>query len=314
MRTLLGGLAVIALGVSILPAGADIIAGDGFNYIPVGASLDGANGGSVASVGPPPTAPLGWNTTWSAGSTATVGPGLSYSRGTLNIAGIGNSVTLGDSSSTVEGGLVIQRGLASVPITGISDIWMRMLYVPGPVIGSSSDSAMPFDLFTAEGSEISLTRTLNMELETSAFTLSISDPNRSASTGDFPLDGLPGATYMFLWKLHVDPTATAPTSTSTLSMWLNPATAIEAELGTPLVSISANYLASGDNLANFAASGFGDRIDELVIGTTFGDAIISQLNDPVTAVPEVSAPVMMLIVSLPAIGVIWLRRRKPARA
>ena len=95
----------------------------------------------------------------------------------------------------------------------------------------------------------------------------------------------------------------------TLSMWLDPtATA----MGTP-ITLSANILEGGVYLALFSAVGYGDKIDEIVLGTSLDD-VTGQLNDPVTAVPEVSAPTMMLIVSLPAIGVIWLRRRKPARA
>ena len=72
-------------------------------------------------------------------------------------------------------------------------------------------------------------------------------------------------------------------------------------------------LIADDYLALFSAYGYGDRIDELVVATGFND-VISQLNDPVTSVPEVSGPVMMLLATPLAVGAIWYRRRQNARA
>ena len=95
MRALLGGLASIAIGVSALPAGASIIAADGFNYIPSGVSLVTANGGT-----PLPPATVGWSSAWAADAGATVGPGLTYNYNGIPNIGIGNSVTLGDSITT----------------------------------------------------------------------------------------------------------------------------------------------------------------------------------------------------------------------
>ena len=308
-RALLGGLALIAIGLSAMPSRADIIAADGFNYIPLGVSLDGANGGSVL-----PPGSVGWATPWSADATATVGAGLTYSGYTPSL-GIGNSVTLGaDVGVTVTDPVTISRQLNDSSTAG-NTVWMRMLYNQGVQIEESVNTATPFQLFAENNGLLNLQRTVGAGGGTGdeVFSLNMTgDPVRggtAAASAYFDMSS--GTTHMLLFKLAINQ---AVNENETLSMWLDPTALTEGALGTVYASISANILEGGDDyLALFLAAGYGDRIDELVIGTTFGGAI-SQLNDPVTAVPEVSAPVMMLIVSLPAIGVIWLRRRKPARA
>ena len=303
-RALLGGLALIAIGLSALPSRADIIAADGFNYIPLGVSLDGANGGSVL-----PPGSDGWATPWSADATATVGAGLTYSGYTPSL-GIGNSVTLGAVvDKSLHDPVAISRQLNDSSTAG-NTVWMRMLYNQGAHVEESVNTATPFQLFANNNGNnyLDIERTVGAGggVGDMAFTLNMSGVNADHATFDMGL-----GTHMLLFKLDIDQLTD---QNETLSMWLDPTTTTEPLEPTATASISANILEGGDDfLALFSAAGYGDRIDELVIGTTFGGAI-SQLNDPVTAVPEVSAPVMMLIVSLPAIGVIWLRRRKPARA
>jgi len=300
-RNLLGGLTIIALGLATLPAGADIIAGDGFNYTPQDASLSGANGGSVS---PPATSPLGWITSWSADSTATVGVGLTYSG--YGGLGIGNSVTLGSVVSPAD----IGRGLGDS--SSASVVWMRMLYNPGAQVALSVDTATPFQFSTAnDASFLNLQRTVGAvggdedhiyALNMSGITGATSDP--------FELTG--SGTRMLLFKLTIDQTTLY--ANETLSLWVNPTSVTEDGLGGATVQISANILEGADDyLAAFSAAGFGDRIDELVLGTSLGD-VIGQLNDPITSVPEASGPMMMLLATPLVIGAIWYRRRQSAWA
>ena len=297
MRALLGGLASIAIGVSALPAGASIIAADGFNYIPSGVSLVTANGGT-----PLPPATVGWSSAWAADAGATVGPGLTYNYNGIPNIGIGNSVTLGDSITTAG----IDRSLGDSSSAGT--IWMRMLYKPGSTVEESTTFTTPFELTGGDTGFINLTRQLDPNA-VNPFSLTMSGPpydTGTESAASVPFDISSSTTHMLLFQLTINQNTGED---ETLSMWLDPTA---AEMGTP-ITLSANILEAGDYLALFSAAGYGDKIDEIVLGTSFND-VIGQLNDPVTAVPEVSAPVMMLIVSLPAIGVIWFRRRKPARA
>jgi hypothetical protein len=308
MRPLLGGLACIALGFASLPAGADIIAADGFNYTPEGAGLDGANGGSVLLPGAP-----GWTTSWSADANATVGVGLTYSG--YDGLGIGNGATLGDNYTAAS----ISRGLGDSSSAGV--VWMRMLYSPGAEVEQSANTATPFQLQAANSYSV-----LNVQRSVVggdlSFSLNMTGDGSWGGTdtasADFNVSE--SATHMLLWKLTINQ---ATDQNETLSMWLDPTSLTEVGLGAANATISANILQKTvdledpdttyyDYLALFSASGFGDRVDELVIGTTLGDAI-SQLNDPVTSVPEVSGPVMMLLASPLAVGAIWYRRRRNAR-
>jgi hypothetical protein len=306
MRPLLGGLACIALGFASLPAGADIIAADGFNYTPEGAGLDGANGGSVLLPGAP-----GWTTSWSADANATVGVGLTYSG--YDGLGIGNGATLGDNYTAAS----ISRGLGDSSSAGV--VWMRMLYSPGAEVEQSANTATPFQLQAANSYSVLNVRRSVVGGDLS-FSLNMTGDGSWGGTdtasADFNLSE--SATHMLLWKLTINQ---ATDQNETLSMWLDPTATKEGlitdgGLGDPNALISANILQDSDGLdylALFSASGFGDRIDEIVLGTTLGDAI-SQLNDPITSVPEVSGPVMMLLATPLAVGAIWYRRRQSARA
>jgi len=296
MRNLLGRLAFIAMGVSALPAGADIIAGDGFNYIPLGASLNGANGGSVL-----PPGSIGWSTGWSGDAGAIVSPGLTWNYGPPNI-GIGNSVTLGDNTTVAS----IDRNLGNSSSAGT--VWMRMLYNPGSTVEESQSYVTPFQLSGADGGFINLTRQLDPNAG-SPFSLTMS--GAPYDTGTESAASLPfnigGGTHMLVFALTVNQGVGAD---EMLSMYLDPTDA--GGLGTP-ITLQANILEGGDYLAVFSASGNGDRIDELVLGASLND-VIGQLNDPVTSVPEVSGTVMMAMVGFLGGGVVWYRRRQKAVA
>jgi len=284
---LLGGLAGIALALTTLPAGADIIAADAFNYTPSGASLDGANGGS----GSP-----GWTGPWSADATATVGTGLPY--GGYGGLGLGNGATL--AGVTIPPGNALTRGIGDSSAVVGNEVWMRVLYSPGSQVEHSPATATPFQLFTASGGFLNLQRTVGAEGEGDPiFALNMSGANAGSATFDLSGSG----TRMLLWKLSINQSAGA---NEILSMWVNPTAITEAGLGTPFASVSANILQGGDDyLSLFSADGLGDRINDLVIGTKLSD---------VTAVPEASGPMMMLLVSLLATGVIWYRWRQTVSA
>ena len=268
MRRLLGGVVLIAIGIAILPfgfatpAGADIIAADGFNYIPIGASLDGANGGAG------PSAP-GWVGSWSADATATVGAGLTYSG--YGGLGIGNSVTLGDVNATAG----ISRSIGDSSAAG-NTVWMRMLYRPGEEVEASLDSATPFQLMGANSASV-----FNVQRSLIGGALSFSmnmtgdgswGGTATAST-NFSLTEV--ATHMLLFKLVINQ---ATDQNETLSLWLDPTATTEVALGAADATISANILEGGDDyLALFWADGYGDRIDEIVLATSLTGAI-SQLN------------------------------------
>jgi hypothetical protein len=299
---LLGGLASIALCFASLPAEAGMIAGDGFNYVPSGTGLDGANGGSVV-----PGAP-GWTFSWSADATARVGAGLTYSA--YGGLGIGNGATLGDIDTSAS----ISRGLGDS--SSSSTVWMRMLYNPGAEVEESINTATPFQLQAANSASVlNVQRTVGAGGGTGdeSFTLNMTGDGTwggtVTDTATFDLIG--SGTHMLLWKLTIDQSLD---HNETLSMWLDPTATTEGGLGGAYRTVIANILEGGDDyFALFSASGLGDRIDELVIGTSLDEAI-SPLNDPVTAVPEPSASVIMLMVGLPAVGVAWYRRRQSARA
>ncbi len=307
VRRLFGGLALAALGLAALPARADIIAGDGFNYIPSGANLDGANGGTVL----PPTS-VGWATPWSGDATAVVGSGLSYSGYTPSL-GIGNSVTLGANVGlTLIDPVGISRQLGDSSGAG-NTLWMRMLYNPGVHVEESRNVATPFQLAAANNGFLNLQRDVGAGggALNEVYSLNMSGYNSGSTPFDFTGSGS-GTTYMLLFRLDINQT---DGQNETLSMWLNPTSLTAEGLPiTPTATVSANILQSGDDfLQLFSANGYGDTIDELVIGTTFADAI-GQLTDPVTSVPEVSGTVMMAMVGFLGGGVVWYRRRQKAVA
>jgi hypothetical protein len=286
----------MSLGFAALPAGASIIAEDAFNYIPLGFSLDTANGGS------------GWTdpytlqgVPWSAAQNATVGAGLTTTH--YGGLGIGNSATLGNSTTLADMGRVI-----GAPAAPVSEMWMRMLYSSGAAELESSATAFPFTLTTSSGDGYSIGLTHTLDAPSGAFTLSMT-VDGSSLTANFDIGE---GTHMLLWNLaNVE-------GVDKLSLWLDPSAIDPGDLvGTAIASVSLNGLnvlgAGGEYFADFHATGYGDMIDELVIGTTFADAI-GQLNDPVTSVPEVSGPVMMAMVGLLGGGVVWYRRRHKAAA
>jgi len=292
----------MSLGLAALPAGASIIAEDAFNYIPLGFSLDGANGGG----GSP-----GWTAPWSAGPATTVGTGLTYSG--YGGLGLGNAATLGvtATSADVDPGPMISRTIGDS--SSANTVWMRMLYSPGAHVEESLNTATPFQLATVNNNyPLKFQRTVGAGegLGDEVFTLNMSGLTAASSLPfDFTGSGL--GTYMLLFKLDINQ---ATDGLDTLSMWLNPTSLTEGGLGATTSTVSLNILQGGDDyLAIFSADGYGDMIDELVIGTTFADAI-GQLNDPVTSVPEVSGPVMMAMVGFLGGGVVWYRRRQKAVA
>ena len=302
MHRLIGWLACMSLGLAALPAGASIIAEDAFNYIPLGFSLEGANGGG----GSP-----GWTAPWSADAAAMVSTGLTYpGYGGL---GLGNAVTLGAVASAAAIDPVgISRTIGDS--SSASTLWMRMLYSPGLQVEESPNTATPFQLASANnGYTLNLQRTVGAGGGTGdrVYSLNMSGLTEASSLAfDFTGSGL--GTYMLLFRLDINQ---AIGGSETLSMWLNP-TAAEAGLGAPTATVSENileFMDGNDYLALFSADGYGDKINDLVIGTTFADAI-GQLNDPVTSVPEVSGPVMMAMVGILGGGVVWYRRRQKAVA
>ncbi|MEI6394549.1 MAG: hypothetical protein WCT12_26010, partial [Verrucomicrobiota bacterium] len=212
MRRLLDGVVFIVLGLATLPlglatpAGANIIAADGFNYNPIGTNLDGANGGTVAS------AP-GWVVPWSADATATVGVGLTYSG--YGGLGIGNSVTLGDTNATAG----ISRSLGDSSAAG-NTVWMRILYRPGAEVEESTDSATPFQLTGANSVSV-----LNVQRSLIGRALSFSLNMTGDGTwggivtdsADFNLSET--STHMLLFKLVINQ---ATDQNETLSLWLDP--------------------------------------------------------------------------------------------
>ena len=297
VRRLFGGLALAALGLAALPAGADIIAGDGFNYIPLGASLNGANGGSVL-----PPGSVGWRTGWAGDAGATISPGLTYNYdGPPNI-GIGNSVTLG--VNAIPAGINRDLGNSS----SASHVWMRMLYNPGLPLEESTSFVTPLQLGGLDGGFFNLTRQLDSNA-LNPFSLTMSGPPYATGIEDaFSANfNIGSGTHMLVFELIIDQN---PGGNETLSMYLDPTAA--GGLGTP-ITLNANILEGGDYLALFAADGNGDRIDELVLGTSLNN-VIGQLNDPVTSVPEVSGTVMMAMVGFLGGGVVWYRRRQKAVA
>jgi hypothetical protein len=299
IRRLLGGLACIALGYATLPARATMIAEDAFNYIPLGYSLDTANGGG----GSP-----GWTTEWVNFDTyATVATGLTYSGyNAPNGLGWGSAATLGDLVNFA----TISRTIGDPGSVG--EVWMRMLYSPGAQQEESGDTVTPFQLSTANNDHfLNLQRTVGAEggALDRVFTLNMSGANVDSAAFDMSL-----GTHMVLFKLDINQTSG---QNETLSMWLDPTALSAGDLGTANATIYADIMEGGDDyLALFSATGYGDRIDELVLATglTGFDDVISQLNDPVTSVPEVSGPVMMLLATPLAVGAIWYRRRQSARA
>jgi len=272
-----------------------MIAEDAFNYMPLGYSLDGASGGS----GSP-----GWTIPWSADATATVSAGLTYPGYGL---AHGNAVTLGD-VNTLAG---ISRGIGNSSTA--TTVWMRMLYNPGS-LEESGNTATPFQLTGANSfSVLNVQRSVGDQ----SYTLNMTGDGTLnggilTDTAIFPLDG--SGARMLLFELVINQ---ATGQDETLSMWLNPTSLTEGGLGPVTATISANILESvegfNDYLALFSAEGYGDQINNLVIGTTFADAI-GQLNDPVTSVPEVSGTVMMAMVGFLGGGVVWYRRRQKAVA
>ena len=250
-----------------------MLAEDAFNYIPLGASLDGANGGS----GSP-----GWAGAWSADPTATVGTGLTYAR--YGGLGLGNAATLGVvASAAAIDPAGISRTLGDSSLAG-NTLWMRMLYRPGAQVESSVNTATPFQLATANaGNFLNLQRTVGAEGGTlnEVFSLNMSGEINADS---FLFDFTGSGTHMLLFKLVINQ---ATNENETLSLWLDPTATTEGGLGTATATVSADILEAelgDDYLSLFTANGYGDQINDFVIATTFADAI-SRLTDPVTAVP-----------------------------
>ena len=298
-----GLLAVITAGLCASTVRADIIAGDAFNYTPVGASLAGANGGSPSSAGwdGPNVALFG---------SVTVAAGLNYT--TPYGIGLGNSALVGTDSSSGQ----LSRDIAAHTMP--TDYWIRALYNPGANNLAGETTLTPFQFqgingggFSVDHAPSALDGSSSMFLNIQPMNAPEVDPGEPTAPVAFPLT--PG-THILLWHINVDPAAGA---NDELRMWLDPTALTVGALGTSSFIMEGDFLGNSegysDFLAAFSSLGAGDIIDELVIGSSFADAI-SQLSDPVTSVPEVSGPVMMAMVGLLGGGVVWYRRRQKAVA
>ena len=295
-RAALLAVAVAVAGLWTSTVRADIIAEDAFNYIPLNASLDGANGGS------------GWATPHSAVDPATVAPGLTYAPYNIGIGNTSQSALLG-SFDAGNGGLFRDIANHTMP----TDYWIRALYNPGANDAVGGTTVTPFGFLGWNSGSFSLGRVesasgpFSMELGMTA----VANGGEVDPAVDFTLAA---GIHMLLWHLHIDTTSQGPEE---LTMWLDPSGGIG---GAGPTAWGQTFFMEGDilngnsdSLATFTSNGVGDSINQLVIGTTFADAI-GQLNDPVTSVPEVSGPVMMAMVGLLGGGVVWYRRRQKAVA
>ena len=295
-----GLLAVITAGLCASTVRADIIAGDAFNYTPVGASLAGANGGSPSSAGwdGPNVALFG---------SVTVAAGLNYT--TPYGIGLGNSALVGTDSSSGQ----LSRDIAAHTMP--TDYWIRALYSPGANDMAGETTVTPFSFQGITGGSFSVSRSPTAPGDPSSMFLNI-EPVLTTIEGDPPTSSqqafsLDAGTHMLLWHVQINP---AEGVEDELQMWLDPTSTLEPASINMEGDIFGYSGLDSDFLSNFTSFGAGDNIDELVIGRIFAEGIGPQTNDPLTAVPEVSAPVMMLLVSLPAVGVVWYRRRQNARA
>ena len=267
-----GCLVVLALGLWSRPAGATVLVQEHFNYTPVGIGLDGANGGS----GTP-----GWSSAWVATANATNGVGLTNSTYSL---GQGNSAVLGDTTTLGE----MSRSISAY--ANATEIWMRVLYRPGSQVEESSATVAPFELFTANlGKILSLERTVVAAGSVPDPTYTLNLIGDTVGSANFNLPGT--GTRMLLFRLTVNQTAGQfvddRSGDENLALWVNPTATTTNALPAPLVSISGDVLIESvpgladDYLAYFYASGLGDGIDEILIATTFAEAIASTA-DPVT--------------------------------
>jgi hypothetical protein len=260
-----GCLVILALGLWTRPAGATVLVQEHFNYTPVGIGLDGANGGS----GTP-----GWSGAWVATANAANGAGLTYSSYSL---GQGNSAVLGDAATLGE----MSRSISAY--ANATEIWMRVLYRPGIQDDESTATVAPFELFTANlGKILSLERTVEAAGTLGDPTYTLNLIGETVGSTSFNLTGT--GTRMLLFRLTVNQTAGQEES---LALWVDPTANTPGGLGAPLVSINGDVLIESDvgladdYLAYFSASGLGDGIDEILIATTFDEAIASTA-DPVT--------------------------------
>ena len=289
-------LAVTAAGLWASPVRADIIAEDAFNYIPTGASLGGAAGGT------------GWYSANIATDPATVTAGLPYAPYSI---GLGNGARVGNDLS--DGGL--SRGIATH--TAPATYWIRALYSVGTTGPTPNDTVTPFlfqGINSTVGGYFSLDRLEGASVNNMMLNMTPADGSLATDPDPSYNFTLSPGTHMLLWKLSVNQTLNARDQ---LEMWVDPTALLGNNLPEPNADMMGDILGNDgsydDFLGNFYSTGAGDIIDELVIGSSFADAI-SQLSDPVTSVPEVSGPVMMAMVGFLGGGVVWYRRRQKAVA
>ena len=258
---------MVTAGLYASTVRADIIAGDAFNYIPIGASLDKANGGS-------PSTP-GWYAPYNnMYGPVTVATGLEYTSGGIAI-GFGKSALVGDASSSA----TLSRGIAAHTMP--TDYWIRALYSPGANDMAGETTVTPFSFQGITGGSFSVSRSPTAPGDPSSMFLNI-EPVLTTIEGDPPTSSqqafsLDAGTHMLLWHVQINP---AEGVEDELQMWLDPTSTLEPASINMEGDIFGYSGLDSDFLSNFTSFGAGDNIDELVIGRIFAEGIGPQTMTP----------------------------------